>query len=126
MDNFKKIMDEYVSNQSNLDSLNEKRNVLLKRKREVEYEIKKGLETIPELLSIDKMKHTKTNSIISIKKPGTWNYGWKITKDDLKEDLEKSWKMNINSPQECFDFINEQVKRRTISQNYSIEIKPSK
>ena len=126
MDNFRKIMDEYVSNQSKLDSLNEQRNILLKRKKEVEFIIKQGLETIPELLTIDKMRHTQTNSIISIKKPGTWNHGWRITKDDLRDDLEKSWQMNIQSPQECFDFINDQVRRRNISGDYAIEIKPPK
>jgi hypothetical protein len=34
--------------------------------------------------------------------------------------------MNIQSPQECFDFINDQVKRRNISGDYAIEIKPPK
>jgi hypothetical protein len=124
METFKKTVSEYISKQQELDLLNEQRNNILKQKKQYEEIIKIGLETIPQLSGFEKF--SQNGSLITIKQPGTYNNPWHISKSELKDDLEKSWHLGINTPEDCYDFINEQVKRITISQNYSIEIKQVK
>jgi hypothetical protein len=118
MEELKACIKKYQKIDNELQELNKSIYTLREERKMLELEIADFMK-LPQFAGVDKLKIEEDGSVIQVKRPG-WSKPWSMSKKDLSELLEDYFAKFIGvSAEKCVNFIIEEKKKTSISQEYS-------
>ena len=123
MEEFKQVLNSYEALDRQLKDKNAEIHALREQKKIKELELVDFLKT-PEFSSFQRIERPN-GTVITISRPQTWFKPTTITKSDLWEKLGLYFESPYGdkSAKSCYEFIINQVKEESRSNEYKIELK---
>jgi hypothetical protein len=123
MEEFKQVLNAYETLDRQLKDKNAEIYALREQKKIKELELVDFLKT-PEFSTFQRIERPN-GTVITISRPLTWFKSSSISKSDLWEKLDRYFQnpYGDKSARSCYDFIMNEVKQESRSNEYKIELK---